>query len=288
MIPLIKKLIKRRKEEITVLLFDDDNPHQQESYTLHPGKLFLLLGGINFAILLIVLLFFFVTPFGTMLFNKEDRAVRSSVVEISERVNALQDSLEARDDQLSEIQNVIRNNADTTFDIRSSEEWKAFYGDEMEQPERMTVQVAENSGIQSLQSDQIIFSDVFSGAVMFPAEPPVEGSLTNTYKPGDGHYGIDIAASQGDDVRSVADGVVVSSYWTINNGYVLHISHSDGYSSVFKHFSEVFKNSGEVVRKGDIIGKVGETGLLASGPHIHFELWKNGMALDPEQYINLY
>lgn len=288
MIPLIKKLIKRRKEEITVLLFDDDNPHQQESYTLHPGKLFLLLGGINIAVILIVLLFFFLTPFGTMLFNKEDRAVRSSVMEINERVNALQDSLNARDDQLSEIQNVIRNNADTTFDLRSSEEWEAFYGDEMEQPERMTVQVAGNSDVQSLQSDQIIFSEVFSKAVMFPAEPPVDGSLTNTYKPGEGHYGIDIAARQGDDVRSVADGVVVSSYWTFNNGYVLHISHSGGYASVFKHFSEVFKNSGEVVRKGDIIGKVGETGLLASGPHIHFELWKNGMALDPEQYINLY
>ncbi len=290
MITFLKKLIERRKEEVTVLLFDDDNPHQQETYTIHPGKFFLMFGGITAGVVLLIMLIFFVTPLGTWIFNKEDRAVRASVIEISERVEALKDSLEARDNQMHEIQQIIRNSADTTFDIQSTEAWQTMYGEEDAPADRssMTVQLADQSNIPSLHSDQIVFSEIFSGDIMFPAEPPVRGTLTNPYKPDEGHFGIDIAASRGADVRTVANGVVISSDWTFNNGYVMHILHGNGIISAYKHFSEVFVTSGQVVRKGELIGKVGETGLLASGPHIHFELWKDGSSLDPELYINLY
>ncbi len=288
MVSFIKKLIERRKEELNILLFDENNPHQQETYTIQPGKIFLMIGGINLAVVLIVLFILFITPLGTMVFNKEDRAVRSSVLEITERVNALQDSLQARDNQLAEIQHIIRDGTDTTFNIRSTPEWDEMYGESAPQQNVQTFHVNGLREMQSLQSDQIVFSDIFTGTVAFPAEAPVDGSLTGTYRPGDGHFGIDIAANRGADVRTIADGVVISSNWTFNNGYVVHVLHGDGLISVFKHFSEVYYMKGDAVRKGDTIGKVGETGLLASGPHIHFELWKNGISLDPSNYINLY
>ncbi len=289
MISLFKKLIEKRKEEITLLFFDEDNPHRQENYTLHPGKLFLIVGGLNFAIVLLVMFIFFITPLGTLLFNKENRAIRSSVLEVRDRIQALQDTLQVRDQQLLDIQQVFRSNTDTTFEIRSTEEWETVYGEEQQEtPDIITYYVTEYGSMRSLHSDQIIHSDIFSGKVLFLAEPPVIGSLTGEYHPERGHYGIDIAAKKGADVRSIADGVIVSSEWTIRNGYVLLILHSDGYSSVYKHFSEVFYKSGDIISKGDIIGKVGETGILASGPHIHFELWKNGLSLDPMNYINLY
>ena len=290
-ISLLKKLLQRRNEDVTLLLFDEENPHQQDSYTFIPWNLFLFLGSLNLAVILIIMLFFFLTPFGTMLFNKEDRALRHSVVEISQRVAALQDTLEARDRQLSEIQNVIRSQADTTFDIQATDEWRTVYGEDQQAesgPDQQAITFQTiGSSTQALSSDEILFSDIFSGTVMFPAEPPVDGSLTGNYRPEEGHFGMDIAAREGADVRSIADGIVISSDWSINNGHVLHILHGDGIISVFKHFSEVYLSSGDIVRKGDIIGKVGQTGLLASGPHIHFELWKDGIALDPALYIKL-
>jgi murein DD-endopeptidase MepM/ murein hydrolase activator NlpD len=284
---LLKKLLERRREEVTVLLFDDDNPHQQDSYRLRPGKLFAVLGALNLAIVLLILLLFYTTPLGSYLFNKENRAIRASVIQIHDRVISLQDSLEARDQQLSEIQRIIRDRADTVFDIRSTPEWETVYGEPDPEPQTITYRIPRGQGIQSLKGDQIIHSEVFSGELRFPAEPPVTGTLTSRFRPEVGHYGIDIAARKGTDVRVVADGVIVSSDWTINNGYTVHVLHAGGYATIYKHFSEVIYRTGDIVRKGDIIGKVGETGLLASGPHIHFELWKNGVSLDPEYYINV-
>ncbi len=285
---LLKKLIERRKEEVSILLFDDDNPHQQENYSLKPARLFALLGTLHVAIVLLVMLLFYLTPVGTYLFNKENRAIRASVVQVHDRVLALQDSLNIRDQQLYQIQSVIRNKADTVFEIRSIAGLDGDYRrDEPETPPTITYRTSHYPGTQSLQAEQIIHSDVFSGIVQFPAEPPVIGTLTGEYQPDTGHYGIDIAARKGTDVRTVADGVIISSEWTINNGHTLHILHAGGYATVYKHFSEIIYRTGDVVRKGDVIGKVGETGLLASGPHIHFELWKNGVSLDPQHYINL-
>jgi len=284
---LLKKLIERRKEEVTILLFDDDNPHQQESYTLKPTKVFAILGAINIAIVLLFMALFYVTPLGSFMFNKENRTIRASVVQIHDRVLALQDSLNARDQQLYEIQNVIRSKADTVFEIRSNHGWNPDVNDDPEPPPAISYLASHYPGTQSLQGDQVIHSDVFSGIISFPTEPPVIGTLTGRYQPGSGHYGIDIAARKGTDVRAVADGVVISSDWTINNGHTLHILHAQGYATVYKHFSEIIYRTGDIVRKGDVIGKVGETGLLASGPHIHFELWKNGVSLDPQHYINL-
>ncbi len=284
---LLKKLLERRREEVTLLLFDDDNPHQQDSYTLKPGKLFALLGALNVAVLLLVLLLLYVTPLGTYLFNKENRAIRTSVVQIHERVLALQDSLQARDQQLYDIQRIIRERSDTVFAINTTPEWNAVYGEPEPDPPSITYRISQVPGVQSLKWDQIIHSEIFSGETRFPVEPPVTGTLTGTYQPDVGHFGIDIAARKGTDVRAVADGVVVSSEWTINNGYSVHILHAGGYATIYKHFLEVIYRAGDVVRKGDVIGKVGETGLLASGPHIHFELWKNGISLDPQYYINV-
>ncbi|MEX0681337.1 MAG: M23 family metallopeptidase [Balneolales bacterium] len=280
--------MERRKEELSILLFDDENPHQQESYSLHPGKLLMLIAGFNIVIIIMLMFLLYITPFGTFLFNKEDRNVRASVIEVHERIQALQDSLNARDQQMNEIQRVFRSNTDTTFDIRSSAEWKAVYGEVQEASEVMTFQVSKNSDIKTLNSEQIIHSDLFGQNIMFPVEPPVQGSLTGTYSADKRHFGIDIAATKGADVLAVGDGVVIGSDWTINNGYVMHIHHGDGLVSIYKHFSMVLYQVGDTVTKGDIIGKVGETGLLASGPHIHFELWKNGSSLDPSLYINLY
>lgn len=284
MLSLLKKLIERRNEEIGVLLFDDENPHHQDHFSLKPLKLFLLLGAGQLLILGLVVLFFLLTPLGTMLFNKQDRALRNSVLEVRERITSLQDTLIARDRQLHEIQQIIRSNTDTTFTVTAPETRKI--AETEAAPLSVYFPVKRHPASQPLVSNQIIQSDLYSTRPVFPAYPPVSGSVTGLFNPDKGHYGIDIAARKGADVRTVAHGVVISANWTIGYGYVMHILHTDGYVSVFKHFSEIYHKAGDMVRQGDLIGKVGDTGILTSGPHIHFELWQNGLALNPELYIN--
>jgi murein DD-endopeptidase MepM/ murein hydrolase activator NlpD len=86
-------------------------------------------------------------------------------------------------------------------------------------------------------------------------------------------------------VRALADGVVISAEWSINYGNTIQIQHGDGYISIIKHCSSLLKKEGDVVLRGDGIGVLGLSGVINTGPHVHIELWRNGVALDPELYL---
>lgn len=116
---------------------------------------------------------------------------------------------------------------------------------------------------------------------------PLDGIITDGFNPKSDHYGIDMVAQENEPVRSVADGVVIMSSWTLDGGYILAIQHSGNLISVYKHNSELFKNVGNFVAAGEVVATIGNTGELTSGPHLHLELWHNGNPVNPEEYIAL-
>lgn len=116
---------------------------------------------------------------------------------------------------------------------------------------------------------------------------PLDGIVTDGFNPKKDHYGIDIVAKENEPVRSVADGVVIMSSWTLDGGYILAIQHTGNLISVYKHNSELFKNVGNFVASGEVIATIGNTGELTSGPHLHLELWHNGNPVNPQEYIAL-
>jgi len=117
---------------------------------------------------------------------------------------------------------------------------------------------------------------------------PIDGyDVTDVFNPKKNHYGVDIVAKENEPVRSVADGVVIMSSWTLDGGYIIAIQHSGNLISVYKHNSELFKNVGNFVASGEVIATIGNTGELTSGPHLHLELWHNGNPVNPQEYIAL-
>jgi murein DD-endopeptidase MepM/ murein hydrolase activator NlpD len=121
------------------------------------------------------------------------------------------------------------------------------------------------------------------GGVLFFT--PLKGIITNGFNVSQKHYGVDIVSKQNEAVKSVLDGTVIFSNWTLETGYVIAIQHSQNIISVYKHNSVILKKAGEYVRAGEPIGIVGETGELVTGPHLHFELWNDGSPADPKDYI---
>ena len=99
------------------------------------------------------------------------------------------------------------------------------------------------------------------------------------------HNGVDFAGKQGADVISVAAGVVV--YADTRNGYgkMVEINHGSGYSTRYGHHEDLKVKSGDIVRKGEVIGLMGSSGR-STGPHVHFEVFKNGRVVDPSTYIH--
>lgn len=121
-----------------------------------------------------------------------------------------------------------------------------------------------------------------SGSLLFT---PLKGIITSTYDPKENHLAIDIAAQQGEAIKSVAMGTVIFTDWTPDTGYVVIVQHQQGMISIYKHALTVYKKLGDVVKKGEVIAAVGNTGELTTGPHLHFELWIDGVPVDPQQYI---
>lgn len=115
--------------------------------------------------------------------------------------------------------------------------------------------------------------------------PPLKGKVIGSYDAKIKHYGADIAAAHNAVVVSVYGGTVLFSNYTVETGYVIAIQHQGNVVSVYRHCSALLKQQGDVVRVGEPIAYLGNSGRLTSGPHLHFELWIAGKAVDPVQYI---
>ncbi|MBQ2734079.1 MAG: M23 family metallopeptidase [Clostridia bacterium] len=98
------------------------------------------------------------------------------------------------------------------------------------------------------------------------------------------HKGIDIPLAEGSEVRAFADGTVKETGESPSYGIYIVMTHADGFESVYAHLSEAVRGVGAKVKQGDTIGYSGKTGRV-TGPHLHFELHRDGVPVDPEDYI---
>jgi murein DD-endopeptidase MepM/ murein hydrolase activator NlpD len=115
---------------------------------------------------------------------------------------------------------------------------------------------------------------------------PLRGLITNKFNPKTEHLAVDVVGKQNARISSVLDGTVIFAGWTMDTGYSIFIQHESNLISAYKHNAELLKTVGDKVKAGDVIAIMGNSGELTTGPHLHFELWHNGTALDPETYID--
>ncbi len=98
------------------------------------------------------------------------------------------------------------------------------------------------------------------------------------------HYGVDLAAPYGSQVRAVKDGVVIYSDPHGSYGNLVVIKHSNGMTTHYGHCRTLIVKPGQIIKSGQIIATVGSTGI-STGPHLHFEIRVNGVAKDPQNYL---
>lgn len=213
-----------------------------------------------------------------------DGNMRQMIVENAIRVDSLETELSKRDRFLASLQLILsggdsavireRGESDTlrrgydTIQFHLSEQ-EADFRSEIEEKERFNLAL----GLKEQNRDYYHFF------------PPVEGIVTNSFDEKVRHYGTDIVAKANSKVAAVLDGVVIFTDWTVKTGYVIQVQHANDLVSVYKHNSTLLKKQGDYVRAGEVIGVVGNTGEESSGPHLHFELWRAGNPLNPENFI---
>jgi murein DD-endopeptidase MepM/ murein hydrolase activator NlpD len=116
--------------------------------------------------------------------------------------------------------------------------------------------------------------------------PPLNGIISQEYDAQKKHYAVDIVAPIDSPIKAIADGTVIFAEWTADTGHVIIIEHKEGLLSVYKHNGSLSKAQGDIVDSGEVIASVGNTGEFTTGPHLHFELWNNGVPVNPTDYID--
>lgn len=124
------------------------------------------------------------------------------------------------------------------------------------------------------------------GSLQF--QSPLEGPALITssfgHRWGRMHEGVDLDAQKGDRVLAAADGIVIEAGTSLSYGKMVIVRHGSSYTSYYSHLSRIHVRNGQNVRRGEMIGLAGDSGV-ATGVHLHFELRKDGNPLNPEQFI---
>lgn len=114
---------------------------------------------------------------------------------------------------------------------------------------------------------------------------PVVGVISAQFDPKKDHNGVDVLAPKNTPIKAIRAGNIIHAGWNMQTGNTIGVQHGDNVVSFYKHNSVLLKKEGEFVNAGEVIAIIGNTGTLSDGPHLHFELWQNGIPLNPQDYI---
>ena len=183
----------------------------------------------------------------------------------------------------------------------ADEVYRAVFHPEGAETRQTAARTADGAALTELETmDLVLYSDedlpenvsMRQAILGFDHETPVKGVLSSNFgyrdHPLEGterfHYGVDLAADTGTAIACFADGTVTAVGESSSYGKYCTVTHANGCTTLYAHCGRISVSSGAAVKKGEKLGEVGETGM-ATGPHLHFELQKDGVYLNPIYYV---
>jgi murein DD-endopeptidase MepM/ murein hydrolase activator NlpD len=227
---------------------------------------------ILFAILSVFVVY---TPIKQLIPGYPDRETRRLIYENSIRTDSLIKEIEIRDQYLKMISDMIFDEVpidqDFVVPVQNLDENQII---DFNNPVKPRQKIEDNTDYTLAKADEM--PSLF---------PPIKGIVISAYNPAKSHFGTDIASSGDNVISSTLSGTVISSAFTIETGYTIIIQHKSELISVYKHAKSSFVKAGDLIETGQAIAAYGDSGENSTGPHLHFELWRKGKSLNPEDYI---
>lgn len=278
-----KKILKKLNDRYRLIIYNDTTFQSVWSMKLTRLKVFTVTSLLSAVIVVLVILLIATTGLREYIPGYPGAEYRQILVRNALIADSLEIELQRRDQYLGTIKTIISGEVpedylvEDTVPTIENVEFQEFNHDSVFQDKLMAEQVsltADNPENHDLSLNQIHFFI------------PVKGVVSNHFDQATDHFGVDLVSSPNSRISAVLDGTVIFSGFTLETGYVIHIQHSSNLTSVYMHNSELLKFRGDKVKAGEAIAFIGNSGELSTGPHLHFELWHEGNALDPEQYID--
>jgi len=281
---LRKKIFQMLKDHYRLIIYNDSSIQTVWSIKLTPIKV-LTLGGLG-AIILILLTTVIIayTPLRENIPGYPNAKVRQQIIYNYMKVDSLENEIKNRDNYFEKLRALFQGEVPADEAVASDQGLKTY---DVKFKKFNTDSVFQDKLLEEKQNLAISKSSAkLPSIASIHFFTPLRGLITNKFDTKTEHLAVDIVGSQNSRISCVLDGTVIFSGWTMDTGYSIYIQHENNLVSVYKHNAELLKNLGDKVKAGDAIAIMGNTGELTTGPHLHFELWHNGTALDPETYID--
>ena len=279
-----KKLIKKLKSRFRLTVLNESTFEEKFSYSLTPMNLIIMFGGmlIVFGALIYLLVAFtplknYVIPdYASSGYREEARIARM-------QSDSLLEEYRKNERYLNDLKVILsggtlRNGSDTVQTPAPDPELNYEVSD-MDESMRQKISEQDRFSIAAIENTE----ERKKGLILFK---PVNGTVFSAFNPKEGHYGIDLAAPKDDPVKSVLDGTVIAAAFTADDGNIISIQHANNLISVYKHNSVLLRKLGDMVKAGESIAFIGDSGENSEGPHLHFELWENGAPVNPDHYLS--
>ena len=282
--PKRKKLLKRLKSRFRLTVLNESTFEEKFSYSLTPLNVIIMFGGmlIVFGVLIYLLVAFtplknYVIPdYASTIYREEAHIARM-------QADSLLDESRKTERYLNDLKVILsggtlRNATDSLQSGAASADLNYNVSD-LDESMRQKISEQDRFSIEAVEETE----DRKKGLILFK---PVNGTIFSSFNPKDGHYGIDLVAPKDDPVKSVLDGTVIAAAFTADDGNIISVQHANNLVSVYKHNSVLLRKVGDMVKAGESIAFIGDTGENSEGPHLHFELWENGAPVNPTQYLS--
>lgn len=266
-----------------MVIVNDDTFEEKISFNLSRLNVFVLVGFTAIGLIALTTLLIAFTPLREYIPGYSSTKLKERALNNSEVLDSLEIAVEKQMQRMASIQKVL------TGDVRSIE----VNSDSL--VDKATIDFEElnldPSAADSLLRETVaredkynFFEEVSKEAIVL--YKPANGPISEGYNLKEKHFAVDIVLVKDAPINAVADGTVIFAEWTTETGYVIIIEHPNNLLSVYKHNATLSKEQGDLVKAGEVIATGGSTGELSTGPHLHFELWMDGYAVNPEEFID--
>lgn len=282
-----ERIFKKLKNKYRLVILNDSTFEESLSYRLSPLNVFTLFAALAIFIVVSVILLIAFTPLREYIPGYTDVNLRKNLTEQILLTDSLEHNLRMNQRYLQNVQLVLQGKDPDSLDtenllIADNKEPVELKGIVKSKEDSLLREYVEREDSYSLSAEEKNNTGTLASMYFFP---PLKGPITNGFNAKEEHYGVDIVAPKDEAIKATLDGTVIFSGWTMETGYVIEIQHLNNIISIYKHNSVLLKKMGSIVKAGEPIAIVGNSGEFTSGPHLHFEIWHNGSALNPEEFI---
>jgi murein DD-endopeptidase MepM/ murein hydrolase activator NlpD len=279
-----RKFIDRIRHRYRLVVMNDDTFEENLSLRLTPLGFFILLASAMIIMTVIVTSLIAFTPIREYIPGYADVKMRRDLVKLTLRSDSVEQALIERNAFIENIGAVLKGDFKSDSSQNRPDKEKDYNKLNMSPSEKEN-ELKKNIESQDKYTLAYGTESNKSGISNFFFFTPLKGVITESFKNKEHHYGIDVVGPENESVKATLDGTVILATWSSETGYTLTLQHSNNLISVYKHNSVLLKKIGDYVKAGEAVAIIGNSGEQTSGPHLHFELWYNGKAINPQDYM---